>query len=121
MKLKKREVDGVCVVSVDGKMIGGPESDEFHDFIKGVLKEGHRKIVINLSKVPWANSQGVGMLIGAHTSIKNADGELVLTNLGDRIDSILTLTRLLIIFKTFDSENEGVQFLASGGRDHRHS
>lgn len=119
MKLSKRDVDGVCVVSVDGKMIGGPDSDEFHDYIKTVLGEGHRKIVINLSKVPWANSQGVGMLIGAHTSIKNAEGELVLTNIGDRIDSILTLTRLLIIFKTFDSEEEGIQFLAGGGRDHR--
>jgi anti-anti-sigma regulatory factor len=56
------------------------------------------------------------MLIGAHTSIQNAEGSLVLTNIGDRIDSILTLTRLLLIFKTFDSEQEGIQYL-TGGED----
>jgi anti-sigma B factor antagonist len=114
MKLKKRETDGVLVISVDGKMIGGADSDIFHDYIKDVIAEGHRNIVINLKKVPWADSRGVGMLIGAHTSVKNAEGNLVLTNVGDRIDSILTLTRLLLIFKTFDTEEEGVQFLASG-------
>ena len=114
MKLKKREADGVAIVSVEGKMVGGEDSDKMHAFIKDVLAEGHKKVVINLSKVPWADSRGVGMLIGAHTSIKNAGGSLVLTNIGDRIDSILTLTRLLLIFKTFDTENEGIEFLNSG-------
>jgi anti-sigma B factor antagonist len=116
MKLKKQEVDGVLLVYVEGKMVGGEDSDVFHDFIKDIVKEGHKKILINLKKVPWADSRGIGMLIGAHTSIKNAEGSMVLTNIGDRIDSILTLTRLLLIFKTFDSEGEGITFLNSGER-----
>jgi len=114
MKLKKREADGVLVVYVEGKMVGGSDSDKFHDFIKGLLAEGHRQFAINLKKVPWADSRGVGMLIGAHTSIQNANGSLVLTNIADRIDSILTITRLLLIFKTFDSEKEAIQYLTSG-------
>lgn len=114
MKLKKREIDGVMVLYVEGKMIGGPDSDTFHDYIKELLEAGHRKYIINLKKVPWADSRGVGMLIGAHTSIENAGGSLVLTNVGDRIDSILTLTRLLLIFKTFDAEEDGIEFLTSG-------
>jgi anti-sigma B factor antagonist len=116
MKLKKREVDGVMVVQVEGKMVGGADSEVFHAFVKELIAEGHRKFLINLGKVPWADSRGIGMLIGAHTSIQNAEGSLVLTNIGDRIDSILTLTRLLLIFKTFDSEQEGIQYL-TGGED----
>jgi anti-sigma B factor antagonist len=119
MKLKKSETDGVLIVHVEGKMIGGEDSDKFHAFIKGVIKEGHKKLLINLKKVPWADSRGVGMLIGAHTSIKSADGRMVLTNIADRIDSILTLTRLLLIFETFDTEEEGIQFLNSGKRPER--
>jgi len=114
MKLKNRVVDDVVVVYVEGKMVGGPDSDKLHEYMKDLLKAGHRKFVINLKKVPWADSRGVGMLIGAHTSVKNEDGKLVLSNIGDRINSILTLTRLLLIFKTLDSENEAIEFLTNG-------
>jgi anti-sigma B factor antagonist len=114
MKLKKSETDGVLIIYVEGKMIGGDDSDKFHAFVKGVIKEDHKKYLVNLKKVPWADSRGVGMLIGAHASIKSAGGSMVLTNIGDRIDSILTITRLLLIFKTFDTEEEGIQFLNSG-------
>lgn len=113
MKLKQSETEGVLVVYVSGRLIGGEDSDKFHAFFKGLINEGHKKFLINLKKVPWADSRGIGMLIGAHTSIKSADGSLVLTNIGDRIDSILTVTRLLLIFKTFDTEKEGIQFLNS--------
>ena len=51
------------------------------------------------------------MLIGAHTSAKNVGGTVMLSNVGDRINSILTLTRLLLIFQTFDTEKEGIEFL----------
>ena len=114
MKLKNRVADGVVVVYVEGKMVGGADSDMLHNYMKDLLKAGHRKFVINLKKVPWADSRGIGMLIGAHTSVKNENGRLVLTNIGDRIDSILTLTRLLLIFKTFDSEQEGIDHLKNG-------
>ena len=113
MKLKKRLDRGVIVVYVEGKMIGGDDSDTFHDYIKDLLADGQRKFVINLRKVPWADSRGIGMLIGAHTSIEKADGSLVLASIGERIDSILTLTRLLLIFKAFDSEEEAIEYLSS--------
>jgi anti-sigma B factor antagonist len=111
VKLKKRDADGVLIVNVEGRMVGGEDSDKMHAFIKDVIAEGHRKILINLSKVPWSDSRGVGMLIGAHTSIKNAGGTMVLSNVGDRINSILTLTRLLLIFQTFDTEQEAIEYL----------
>jgi anti-sigma B factor antagonist len=104
------------VVHVKGKFVGGPEnSDKFHSFIKSLLSEGQNKIVINLSRTPWANSQGIGMLIGAHTSIANAGGELVLAHVTDRINDILTVTRLLLIFKTFETEDEALKYLAAKG------
>jgi anti-sigma B factor antagonist len=55
------------------------------------------------------------MLIGAHTSIANAGGELVLAHVTDRINDILTVTRLLLIFKTFETEDEALKYLAAKG------
>jgi len=111
VKLKVRERYGALIVDIEGQLVGGPDSGKFHAFIKERLDEGKNRIIVNLHKVPWANSQGVGMLIGAHTSAKNAGGELVLTNVTDKIHGILTVTRLLLIFTTFEKEDEAVQYL----------
>jgi len=115
MKLIKKEIRGVVVVEVHGKLIGGPESsDEFHELIKGLLDGGKNKIVINLGRTSWADSRGIGMLIGAYTSVKNAGGDLVLAHVIDRINGILSVTRLLLIFRTFDSDDNAVDYLEKG-------
>ena len=112
VKLTKKEITGAVVVGIEGKLIGGPEnSDMFHSFFKTLISDGHKNIIVNLHKTPWANSQGIGMLIGAHTSVSNVDGELVLAHVADRINDILTVTRLALIFKTFDTEEEAANYL----------
>ena len=111
MKLKTREVYGAVIVDIDGQLVGGRNSDTFRRFIGGLLDEGKKRIIVNLHNVPWANSPGVGMLIGAHTSAKDAGGELVLTNVTDKIHSILSVTRLLLFFTTFDTVEEAVTYL----------
>jgi anti-sigma B factor antagonist len=114
VKLSKRESEGVVIVDVKGKFIGSPEnSDMFHSFFKSLLAEGWKKVVVNLGESPWANSQGIGMLIGAHTSFANAGGELVLARVTDRVNDILTVTRLLLIFKTFETEDAALAHLSA--------
>lgn len=116
MNLTKRDAPGAAIVDISGKFIGGPDnSEKFHSFFKGLVSDGHTNVVVNLGKTPWANSQGIGMLISAHTSIAKAGGELVLANVTDRIQDILTVTRLLLIFKAFDSEAEALEYLATKG------
>ena len=113
MKLSKREKGGAVIVDVEGKFVGSPEnSDIFHRFFKSLLSEGWKKVVVNLDGSPWANSMGIGMLIGAHTSFANAGGELVLAKLSDRTYDILKVTRLLLVFKTFETEDEALAHLA---------
>ncbi|UCG50797.1 MAG: STAS domain-containing protein [Candidatus Latescibacterota bacterium] len=111
MKLKTREVYGAVIVNIEGQLVGGPNSEIFRRFVGGLLHEGKKRIIVNLRNVPWANSQGVGMLIGALTSAKNAGGELVLSNVTDKIHSILSVTRLLMLFTTFDTVDEAVEYL----------
>lgn len=121
LRLKRREVDGVVIVDVDGNLMGGPgpDSKKFHDFIKEPLSEGKKNIIVNLRKVKWANSMGIGMLIGAFTSIKNAGGEMVLTHVTDRINSVFITTQLNRVFTTFDTDDEAVRYLL-GDEEKRH-
>ncbi len=112
MKLTQKLVRGTAVIEVHGKLIGGSDNcDLFHDCIKELIADGRTKIIVDLHRTSWANSQGIGLLIGAYTSVKNAGGDLVLSRVINRINDILTVTRLLIIFKTYETVDEALDYL----------
>jgi anti-sigma B factor antagonist len=111
LKLKTREVYGAVIVDIHGQLIGGSNSERFQRFIAKLLNEGKTHIIVNLRGVPWANSQGVGMLIGAQKRARTAGGDLVLTHVTDKIYDILSVTRLCLIFTTFDNENDAAQYM----------
>ena len=116
MELIERKAVGAGVVEVHGKLIGSAENCEaFHEVFKGLLNTGIDNIIIDLTHSPWANSQGIGMLIGAHTSIINTGGKLVLSGVSERIKDVLAVTKLDRVFKTFDSEDGAVKYLT--GKD----
>ena len=121
LKVKRREVYGAVIVDVAGNMMGGPGPDpeKFHDSIKASLSEGKKNIVINLRKVKFANSKGIGMLMGASTSVKNAGGEMVLTHVADRINHVFIIMQLHLIFKTFDNDEEAVKYLTGEEENRR--
>jgi len=121
VKLVRKDESGVVIIEVQGKMIGGPENAEmFYGLFKKLVDEGQKNVIVNLSKTPWANSQGVGMLIAAHTSMHNAGGKLVLAHVVDKINDILSVTRLLLIFDTFETLEEAIAHFLLERKRHRH-
>lgn len=114
MKCIERRVVDAVVVDVEGKLVGGPNSGEFHGLIKRLLDDGERRFVINLQETPWANSQGIGLLIGALTSVTSAGGKLVLAEAGERIRDILKVTKLYMIFDNFATVDVAVQHVLGG-------
>lgn len=116
MKCQERRVAGAVVVEIEGKLVGGPGSEGFHEMVKRLLEDGERRFVFNLEKTPWASSQGVGLLIGAMTSVTRAGGKMVLANGCDRIEDILKVTRLNMIFDCYNNVERAVrEVLAEGG------
>lgn len=113
MDLKSKGVGGVTVVEVHGKLLGGPDNTEkFHKFFGSLFDEGKQKIVVNLNDTPWADSQGVALVMGALEKAKAAGGDLVLAHANDRISNILTVMKLPLVLKTYSSEEEAVNSLA---------
>jgi anti-sigma B factor antagonist len=102
----------VAVISVHGKLVGGIENAEkCHDCFGETLRAGTKRIVVALGDAPWANSQGIGMLIGAYTSAKNAGADLVLAEVSTRIRDVLDVTKLSLIFRTFETVAQAVSAL----------
>jgi anti-sigma B factor antagonist len=108
MKVKVREQGKVVVFDVSGRVMGGPDADTFHNLVKEHIAGGRKQILVNLAKVNWINSTGLGILIAAYTSIRDAGGEFKLANIGDRIESILMVTKLSGIFESYETEEEAL-------------
>ncbi len=115
MKINRREIDGAVVLDLHGKLTGGPEAETFRTIFKDLLKDGKKKIIVNLEKVSWINSTGLGILISGYTTIRRGEGDLVLTHVSDRIESILYVTKLNLLFKAFESEEEALKSFSKAG------
>ncbi|MBS1261325.1 MAG: Anti-sigma-B factor antagonist [Calditrichaeota bacterium] len=103
MKLRSERHGEVAVMELRGKVMGGPDSTVFRDELKKQLDDGIKKVVIDLGRVDWMNSSGLGILIGGLTTVKNAGGEMKLARTTDKIKSLLMITKLVQVFDTFDS------------------
>lgn len=108
MKLSHREEGSVTIIVPKGKIMGGPESTALHDLLHELIKNDRKSIVIDLGKVDWMNSTGLGLLISGLTTLKKADGELKLANVTEKIQSLLTITKLVTVFKSFDTVDEAI-------------
>ncbi len=97
------------VLTLKGNVMGGPDGQQIHETLHGLKDEGKLNVVVDLSKVKFMNSSGLGMLISGLTTMRNAGGDLRLANVADRIQSLLIVTRLISIFKEYDSVDEAAE------------
>jgi anti-sigma B factor antagonist len=111
MKIKKKEVDGVTVLNPSGEMYGGPENMKLVDTVMDLAEEGVLDLVINLAKVKWISSTGLGIMVSARSKFAKQGGVIKLANPNDRVLGILQVTRLNLIFDVFDSEEEAIASL----------
>ncbi len=108
MKFVDSLENDVVVLDVSGKIMGGEETTMFHGRIHEYISQNKKNMIVDLAKVEWMNSVGLGMLISALTTVKNSGGRLVLANI-TKIESILTITRVISVFEHFDSRAEALK------------
>lgn len=108
MKVSVSEKDGVNVVAVAGKMMGGPDTGELDEKLYTILGKGNKQAVIDLEKCEWINSSGLSILIHHYKKFNEAGGELRLANLTSKIERILVISRLTEVFKSYDSLKEAI-------------
>ncbi len=108
MKLGTREQDGIVILEPKGKIMGGPDATMMNEKLHELVEHNKKHVVIDLSGVDWMNSTGLGILISGLTTMRNCDGDLRLANVTDKIESLLTITKLVTVFESFDSIKEAV-------------
>ena len=108
MKIKEKIENQVAVLTLSGKMMGGPETTALHDHIRSLMGDNISKVVIDLGGVKWINSSGLGVLMAAMTTLKNAGGQMKLANVTEKVESLLMITQLMRIFDTYESVDRAV-------------
>jgi len=109
MKLSDRVEGDVVILEPKGKIMGGPDASLLHDKLYEYIEQNRKKVVIDLAKVDWMNSTGLGILISGYTTLRNHDGQLKLVNVTDKIHSLLTITKLVTVFEAYDSLDEAMK------------
>lgn len=113
MEIAERTVSDVTVLDLKGKMTLGEGDELLKDKINSLLAAGKKKLVLNLEGVPYIDSAGLGEIVRTYTTVSRQGGSLKLLNLTKRIEDLLSITKLLTVFETFDSEAEAVNSFSS--------
>src|SRR5687767_5009931 len=108
LNISERQVGGVTVLDMDGKITIGEGSVALRTGIRRLLEEGKKKILLNLAKVGYIDSSGIGELVSSYTAINKESGELKLLNLTQKLQDLLTITKLLTVFDVYDNEQEAL-------------
>jgi anti-sigma B factor antagonist len=112
LKMTNREVDGVSVVALDGRIVLGEESNALREKVKSLIAEGKKKVVLNMANITFIDSAGLGTLVAAHHSAKSQGAALKLAHLGAKFQEVLQITKLLTVFDVYNSEAEAVASFA---------
>ncbi len=113
MKLTQQQQGEIVILEPKGKIMGGPDATLLHDKLHEIIDSGIKRVVIDLSKVDWMNSTGLGILISSYTTLRNSDGELKLANVTEKIQSLLVITKLVTVFDSHNSVDEAIEAFTS--------
>jgi anti-sigma B factor antagonist len=108
MQLSERRIGDVLVVDVSGKITLGEGDQVLKDKMRSLVQQGHTKVLLNLGDVSYVDSAGLGEIVQSYATVTKNGGALKLLNVTKRIQDLLSITKLLTVFETFDSEAEAV-------------
>ena len=108
LNIRERQAGDVTVLDMDGKITIGEGSVTLRTSVRRLLEEGKKRILLNLAGVTYIDSSGIGELVSSYTATNKENGQLKLLNLTQKIRDLLTITKLLTVFDTYDSEADAL-------------
>ena len=109
LRMNERDVSGVTVLDIEGRIVLGEESNSFREKVKSLLAAGKKKVILNLAQVSYIDSAGLGTLVATFHSARSQGATLKLTNLGAKFKEVLQVTKLMTVFYTYDTEAAAIQ------------
>ncbi|HOX24627.1 MAG TPA: STAS domain-containing protein [Candidatus Krumholzibacteria bacterium] len=108
MKINRNPHEKAMVLQLSGDILGGPDYELFTRTIKELIDEGHVDLVLDMGKVRYINSTGLGVLVSGFTTLRKNMGQMKICNLSTRIDRLFSVTSLTAVFPTFESLDDAL-------------
>jgi anti-sigma B factor antagonist len=108
LAIASREVDGVTVLDLSGRITLGEGSVQLRDAIRDLIGKGQRRILLDLGEVNYIDSSGLGELVSAYTSARNQGASVKLLKLTKKVHDLLQLTKLYTVFDIYDDEASAI-------------
>jgi anti-sigma B factor antagonist len=109
MKIVERQVGDVIILDLHGKILIGEGDDALREAVSKLIDSGKTKLLLNLADVPYVDSAGLGEIVRCYTTVSKKGGKLKLLNLTKKIQDLLSITKLLTVFETFENESEATK------------
>jgi len=108
MKIEKRRKSDVTIFDLKGKILIGDGIDELREAINNAIKAKETKLILNFKDVPYLDSTGLGEVVRSYTSVKKENGVVKIINLTQKVRDLLSVTKLITVFETFEDEDKAV-------------
>lgn len=108
MKIEKRKNGDVTIFDLKGKILIGEGIDELREAINDSIKTNEKKLLLNFNHVPYLDSTGLGEVVRSYTTLKKEGGVVKIVNLTQKVRDLLSVTKLITVFETFEDENKAV-------------
>ena len=108
MTIKEEIRDNIAILYLKGNMMGGPDTTQIHEKVKSLIVDKIHNVVIDLSKVKWMNSSGLGSLMACMSKLKNAEGQLKISGATEKIKNLFMITKLMTIFETYETTDRAI-------------
>ncbi len=103
--------DQIVQVALEGNLMNKQQVQGLLDELDFFFNEGIKKIIIDLSETQYMNSTGLSILINIFTQTRSKGGEVVLTNIPEKINKLLIITKLNSIFNIEDTVEDAKKIL----------
>ena len=109
MQITERALAGLTILDLNGKLTIDNGAQLLKDKCESLVFQQRAQVIVNLGAVPYIDSGGLGQLVACYTTVAKAGGRLTLVNINTRNHDLLSITKLVAVFETFDSEEAAVQ------------
>ncbi len=111
MSVKTRTIlnGKIGIIEVKGSLVGDKDTDEFREAVADLIEQGNKSLVIDLHKVNYMNSSGIGSVIAVHSSYNKNGGAVKLAGLTSNVQNLFVVTKLIDVFDVFDSVDQAVE------------
>jgi anti-sigma B factor antagonist len=108
MKIQRRKIGDVVILDLEGKILIGDDIADLREAVNGLVRDKENKVLLNFEQVPYLDSTGLGEVVKSYTTIKRNGGMVKILNLSSKVKDLMTITKLITVFETYDDEEQAV-------------